>query len=332
MTVEDFDQPVKSALNDVNRRYQHNGCSAEEKENLKMAPVERLPDDFEYEVHTFVKLCFASKDVTVDNIEGWLIEFQTMNNVTLKVKVKKKETKGYLLQNYYRCQHNTRNWSPSKDPQRKLSLNPTARVKNINCPFQMIVKITHGNVCTIDVDWDHDHATDNLEASNFKELSANGVEKINCMFEQGETPSTARQQFLKELKSVCKDEIEFHMKKGDRSVTPRQRDFRHIYEQYGRQKFGGKNGEMFEKLAEKIEQYKAKNEEASVEFQMNDGDEVPLLVAIITPLMKRVHKEVPQCGELIFVDATSNTEEHNLRIFLFCTQCSRCSSMWTADY
>ena len=86
------------------------------------------------------------------------------------------------------------------------------------------------------------------------------------MFEQGETPSTARQQFFKELKSVCKDEIEFHMKKADRSVTPRQRDFRHIYEQYGKQKFGGKNGEMFEKLAEMIEQYKAKNDEASVDF------------------------------------------------------------------
>ena len=136
VSVEDFDQLVASALNDINSRYQHNECSAEEKENIKIAAIERLPDDLKYEVHTFVatskakfKLCFASKDVTVDNIEGWLIEFQTMSNVTLKVKVKKKETKGYLLQNYYRCHYNTRNWSPSKDPQRELSLNPAARVK-----------------------------------------------------------------------------------------------------------------------------------------------------------------------------------------------------------
>ena len=35
--------------------------------------------------------------------------------------------------------------------------------------------------------------------------------------------------------------------------------------------------------------------------------------------MKRVHKEVPQCGELVFVDATSNTDEHNLNVFLLCT-------------
>ena len=48
---------------------------------------------------------------------------------------------GYALQHYYRCIHNTRDWSPSKDPRRKLKLNPSARVKNTNCPFQMVVKI-----------------------------------------------------------------------------------------------------------------------------------------------------------------------------------------------
>ena len=35
--------------------------------------------------------------------------------------------------------------------------------------------------------------------------------------------------------------------------------------------------------------------------------------------MKRVHKEVPQCGELVFIDSTSSTEEHNLKVFMMCT-------------
>ena len=46
---------------------------------------------------------------------------------------------------------------------------------------------------------------------------------------------------------------------------------------------------------------------------------MPLIISVVTPLMKRVHKEVPQCGELVFVDATSNTDEHNLKVFLLCT-------------
>ena len=39
----------------------------------------------------------------------------------------------------------------------------------------------------------------------------------------------------------------------------------------------------------------------------------------LSPLMKRVHKEVAQCGELVFVDSTSKTEEHNLKVFMMCT-------------
>ena len=59
--------------------------------------------------------------------------------------------------------------------------------------------------------------------------------------------------------------------------------------------------------------------DASVKYQLYGGDETPLIISIVTPLMKRVHKEIPQSGELIFVDATSNTDEHNLKVFLLCT-------------
>ena len=49
----------------------------------------------------------------------------------------------------------------------------------------------------------------NLEASNFTELSADCVQKIHSMLEAGETLSTARQRFLRELKSACKDEVAY---------------------------------------------------------------------------------------------------------------------------
>ena len=52
---------------------------------------------------------------------------------------------------------------------------------------------------------------------------------------------------------------------------------------------------------------------------MYGGDGIPLIISVVTPLMKRVHKEVSQSGELVFVDATSNTDEHNLKVFLLCT-------------
>lgn len=76
---------------------------------------------------------------------------------------------------------------------------------------------------------------------------------------------------------------------------------------------------MFERLAERLEQYKKDNPEATTCYQIYEGDNTPLIIAIVTPLMNRVHKEVQQSGEMVFVDATSNTEEHNLKVFLMCT-------------
>ena len=76
---------------------------------------------------------------------------------------------------------------------------------------------------------------------------------------------------------------------------------------------------MFEKLSAKLNEYQEANPESSVDYQLYSSDTTPLIIAIVTPLMKRIHKNVQQSGELIFVDATSNTEEHNLKVFLLCT-------------
>ena len=119
-----------------------------------------------------------TKGITNDNLVNWLTEFETINNVSLKITTKKKQIAGYVLQDYYRCRHNTRRWSPSKDPQRKLKVNSSARVQNTNCPFQMIVKIDVKGQCYVDVEWEHNHSVETLEASNFRDLSSECIEKV----------------------------------------------------------------------------------------------------------------------------------------------------------
>ena len=80
-------------------------------------------------------------------------------------------TAGYLIQNYYRCQHNTRRWNPNKDPQRKLHTNPAARMKNTNCSLQLLIKINTSGICFVDIDWGQNHNKINLKASNFNDIS-----------------------------------------------------------------------------------------------------------------------------------------------------------------
>ena len=100
---------------------------------------------------------------------------------------------------------------------------------------------------------------------------------------------------------------------------PRKRDFSYLYTQFGKDRYGGQGVMMFERLAERLEQYKKDNPEATTCYQIHEGDNTPLIIALVTPLMNRVHKEVQQSVEMVFVDATSNTEEHNLEVFLMCT-------------
>ena len=88
------------------------------------------------------------------------------------------------------CIHNTRNWSPSKNPRRKLKLNPSARVKNTNCPFQMVVKIKQESCFTVaDIEWEHNQSVQSLEASHFRDVSPECVERVYQLFESGHTPS-----------------------------------------------------------------------------------------------------------------------------------------------
>jgi hypothetical protein len=296
-----------------------------EKGDLEANVLEKLPEDFDYKVEILdgseekFELRVATSNITTENVNGWLVEFQAMNDVCLKIKMAKKPTKGFLIQNYYRCHHNTRKWSPSKDPQRKLKTNPTARVKNTNCPFQMVVKINTSQVCTIDIDWEHNHSISSLESSNYKDLSPECIEKVNKLYEAGHTSSSARHQFMKDLRASCDDEVTFHMKKADRSIMPRRRDFGHLYRKFTKENFGGHQEEMFVKLAEKLSEYQQSNPEATIDFQLYAGETTPLIVSVVTPLMKRIHKHIEQSGELVFVDSTSNTEAHNLNIFLLCT-------------
>ena len=328
INLDGFDDLLESALKKVDHSFhdQSQKLTQEEKHKFETAVLEKLPEDFHYEVNecngtelSKFKLKVTTDNVSPDNLEGWLAEFQALNGVTLKVKAKKKETKGYSIQHYYRCQHDTRRWSPSKDPQRKLKCNPAARVKNTNCPFQLVIKINTQNNCVIDIDWSHNHSVCALEASNFKELSSESIGEIRKLYEAGETPCTARQIFIKKLRTDCSNELDFHVRKADRSVVPRRRDFCYIYQQYCKERFGGKDSEMLEKLSAKLNDYQETNPDSSVDYQLYGGDNTPLIIAIVTPLMRRIHKYVRQSGELVFVDSTSNTEEHNLKVFLLCT-------------
>jgi hypothetical protein len=55
---------------------------------------------------------------------------------------------------------------------------------------------------------------------------------------------------------------------------------------------------MFVKLVEKLSEHKDSNPEAAIDYQLYPGDNSPLIVSVVTPLMKCLHKDIEQSGEL----------------------------------
>ena len=84
------------------------------------------------------------------------------------------------------------------------------KVPKDNFPYEIIIEHFHN------------HPIDSLEAKSFKGLSEQVCEKVKNLFTLGMAPSRA----------YYIDELEFHVKRADRSICPRRRDFNTLYRQY----------------------------------------------------------------------------------------------------
>ena len=110
----------------------------------------------------------------------------------------------------------------------------------------MVVKIKQESCWTVHIEWEHNQSVQSLEASHFRDVSPDCIERVYQLFESGHTPSTARNQYLQDICVSCKCGLDFHKKKADTSVVPRRRDFNYLYTctrtQFCKETLGGRRG------------------------------------------------------------------------------------------
>ena len=93
-----------------------------------------------------------------------------------------------------------------------------------------------------------------------------------------------------------------------------------LYTEFNRKNYGGSDVQsMLKVFEEHVASVKEDRPDISIQFE-RCTDESPLLVSIVTPLMKGIHEHVSESGELIFIDSSSNMDEYHLRVFLVVTQ------------
>ena len=76
----------------------------------------------------------------------------------------------------------------------------------------------------LDIEWNHNHPTNSLHALSFKDIPPAVIETIKDMFSTGLLSGAAHKEFMRELISQCKDDMEYHLKlagplKGSQRVS-----------------------------------------------------------------------------------------------------------------
>ena len=234
-----------------------------------------------------------------DELKQFRMNYISRNDETIKISTNKKcsPASPYVINAYFRCHHDTR-YIPTRDVTKIIELNPCKRFKNNNCEFTMSVKVFKKFLnfpCVIDIEWNHNHPIRALESVSFKSVSEAVSLQVKKYFENGLTPSIAHYEFVSELRRQCDTELEFHLRKADRSLCPRRRDFNALYRNFCDEMFGGKNGSlMFNELEQNLQKLKDNND-AFVDWKMYDSaQKEPLIVVLVTPMMCRVHSMVRQ--------------------------------------
>ena len=312
-----------------------------EKYYYKIISFKKLEDEeFVLKAQPF-ETVLTTNIFTEKDVQSFVSSFQDITKETMRSSKNKRkpsqeesENHQYVFKKTYRCQHNTRNstsnWKPDK------------RCKNTSCPFVLTIKIHNLSYrkrrspeslynedmpCEIHITYRHNHNTQVLQALSYRDVGEESKNVYLDLFQNSQTqkPSIAQAEFKRRLKSNVNDENDYELVFADRKEKPRSGDVQRIYRDVNLRLYGPQNGpELIEKLNEKREEYnKQYSEEGGrIEFEIEQLSEVKcdaevrFAIAIVTPIMSRVHTTIKHSQELAFCDSMSNVDEFNSRFFL----------------
>ena len=128
---------------------------------------------------------------------------------------------------------------------------------------------------------------------------------------------------------------------ADRAINPTKTDISRLYQEWRSKELGAENGKaLFDKLDAEIALYndahfsqggQAKLQVFQCEASSTDSDSEaeltvpvsrtrkrsqPMIIAICTQLMSRVHQNIQQSCEMVFCDATSSLDRFNSSLFI----------------
>ncbi|XP_029907617.1 uncharacterized protein LOC115359339 isoform X1 [Myripristis murdjan] len=256
-------------------------------------------------------------------VHKWLEDFQTSSGVTWRISKTYPNSGRY---NAYRvnlrCQHNTFPKSVVK------------KTKNTSCGATMYLMlkrhtysqnrksrsgdphIKDGYLLNVNLKHEHNHPLSCADAVRRRAVSDETVAKLKTLFESGHSPSSALHTIKFDLQEQEGDN--YLTAATDHSICPDiQFCFRLYYRLFQRRYRSPSGEELLVELQDRLQQYNRLQADTSAKMEQTEDGQ--LVVAVCTPLMKRVHTKLRESGEIIFVDSSGNCGRQKHRIFLLLT-------------
>ena len=268
----------------------------------------------------------------------WIVEYNEKTKETMVYECCKSLSRKRVMKKLYlRCQHKQR--QTGKHTKSNKTLKTTHKLhncKNTDCPAQIIVTLFPPKKCDgfcvdITLKHTHNHLTDVADSLRFRPVSESTKQKYYDLFRQAHSPASAHLEYETHLTYMDDPKL-----LADRNVNPKVSDVYNLFNKWRKSNLGVRTGKkLFTELERRISVYNdlhnklggkaivqrfCKNDKAKGQHESdNEGDEQPLILAICTPLMSRVHQHIYQSKELFFVDASSSFEDFNNPLFVMST-------------
>ncbi|XP_001199878.3 uncharacterized protein LOC763787 isoform X1 [Strongylocentrotus purpuratus] len=256
----------------------------------------------------------------------WVKEFEESSYCTWRVLRTYINTHRYVrFKKSYKCQHNIRASTGSNENRKTPS-------KDTKCPtkFTITVKTTMTAENRISKNmtdkhlpqfptmlqfrYDHNHNIHCAATLRHRDVSKATEEKLTTLFYEKYGPTAALEALKCELKLEYGDQ--YYKVAGDRSICPDVQYCSRLYRKNFKAIYGVASGDqdMLTSLKAFADQYNARDGKIAVEVADNQ-----VIVAICTPLMQRVHTMHTSSSKLCFMDASSNMDRDNCKVFMLLT-------------
>ncbi|XP_059210130.1 uncharacterized protein si:dkey-75a21.2 [Centropristis striata] len=298
-------------------------CNKETEPEQSLALLEQLlPEQYSHTVCSYVTLgethfraSIKLKLSSVEDAKGWFEDFQSSSGFTWRIS--KTYPNGGRYNKYrmdYRCQHKTFGYVCKK------------RSKNTDCPATLFVILKRrpesgerksrsgdphmrdGLVFHVNLRHEHNHPTSCAKSVTKRDVSGETVEKLTKLFESGHSPLTAFETLKYDVQEEVRDN--YVCAAGDSSACPDLQFCHRLYHKLFKKAFvAAEQEEMLKDLEQTLDGYN--KEQGDVCARIGKTTDHQLVIAMCTPVMRRVHSRLRESSEMVFVDSSGHCDCHN---------------------